>query len=302
MKSKWYKVMIPLLLLMLMAAQALALDTGSVTVAIPFTVEYASGTVVMEALNGAPSPETAELAAAQGSFEVTFTNPGNYQYRIFQRPGEDERIRYDQTVYQVTLFVMSDDDGRLSASVTVGTDGDAHKPESIAFVNEQKTGGLRITKTVKGSDGDTSREWHFTITLSDTADKLYSGVWFDTGVGHVTLRHGETVTLEGIMMGTRYKVTEDDADTDGYTTTFIGAEGVIGGEAVMNVAFVNEKGAAGESPTTTPSASGNASNSTPSTPKTGDETMLVVWAGLAGLSLAAIVVILLLGRKRRTDK
>lgn len=329
MKSKWFKVMIPLLILVLTAAYALASDVGSVTVQIPFTVEFASGTVVMEAVADAPAPEQAEFPGVEeGSFAVTLTEPGNYKYKIYQEPGTDERFRYDETVYTVELFVTTDEVGTLSASVTVGVEDSSHKPDSVAFENERRTGALSITKTVTGSHGDTGREWHFLITLSEKADKLYGGVWFDTGVARVTLKHGETLTVEGLPMGATYEVTEVEADKDGYKTTFTGATGTIGDGTVVEVACVNEKGAptpttnppetdnpqtsdnpqptdatttSGIAPTATPSANGTAapgaSNTTP--PKTGDESMLMVWVGLAAFSLIAIVLILLVQRKRR---
>lgn len=321
MSRKWFRVMLPLLLVLLLAAPGQSKAMESITARVPFTVEYAPGTVVMEPVDGAPAPVTASFTGeAEGVFEVLFTKPGNYLYRIYQQPGPDAYVHYDAAVYTVELSVMVDKAGAPYAAVTVSEDGSAHKPERISFVNEQGTGGLSVTKTVKGTGADTARAWHFTITLSEKADRLYSGVWFDTGVGHITLKHGETVTVEGIPSGTTYTITEDEADASGYVTTSEGATGEIGDGTVTAATFTNEYRPSDtpvdpttpptdpttppDGPTNAPGGPTAAPSGTPSVnpPKTGDESMLTVWIGLAAFSLVAIAVLLLTRKRRSTDR
>ena len=338
MNRIWIKIMIPLLFLMMLATPLRTLAETGVTATIPFTVEYAPGTVVMEAVDDAPEPEQSSFdGVVQGSFAIAFTKPGNYAYRLYQKAGADSNVAYDQTVFNVEIAVMNDAPGEMYAVVTVSVQDHAHKPESVAFENVRKTGGLSVSKTVAGDKGDPEREWHFTITLSEKRSALYDGVWFDLGVGrHVTVRHGETVTVRGLPAGVSYEITEDEANTDGYTTTATGDRGVIGDGTVSAAAFVNEKSSA-STPSNDPSAPGTSNPSDPSTPspsnpsdpsapgtsnpsnpsapgtnnpsgpsssasqpKTGDESNLILWIGLGAFSLVAIIIILLMEHRRRS--
>ena len=287
MNSKWFKMAV-LLLLLALAAPVQALAAEEAWAVIPFTVEYASGTVVMEALDGAPAPVQAEFPGeVEGEFAIRYVKPGNYVYRVYQKPGADENLEYDRTVYRVEVTVLRSD-GNLNASVTTSIDGDAHKPDSVAFENVRRTGSLRIAKTVTGGAGDQNRVWHFTITLSEALSGTYGGVQFDGGVGHVSMKHGETVTVEGIPAGVDFEVAEDEAGKDGYTTTSEGEEGTILRDTAADVEFVNDKASV------LSSIFGSSSS-----PQTGDETQLILWLVLAVVSLIAIVYVLWSRRKPR---
>ena len=75
MHKKWLIGMVFLLLLTVaMPVQAFAMD--SVTAEIPFTVENAPGTVVMEAMHGAPEPEQSAFEnVSEGKFVLRFDEP-----------------------------------------------------------------------------------------------------------------------------------------------------------------------------------------------------------------------------------
>lgn len=396
--SKWLKIMVSLLLIVMMAAPAQVFALESVTARLPFTVQCAEGTVVMEPLNGAPAPQTAQFPRVEeGTFEITFTKPGNFTYKVYQQPGTKTNVDYDDTVYSIVATVLIGADDKLSATITAayenddddgGEDAEKPKPSTIAFENVLHTGGLSLKKTVDGTAGEKDREWHFTITLSEKVDAVYSGVQFTAGVGHVTLKHSDTVTIEGIPAGTTYEVTEDEANKDDYTTTSTGANGTIEKDKVAEAAFVNKKDAVpptepsvsnpptdtnppvtdppvdtteptdlpptepaatddstnppttepndtddpAEPPTTqptdtlepteSPATTAPTASATPSPtsdgpgtattepsptempvnppPKTGDESNLLLWIGVAGFSLTAIVLILIIGRRRRS--
>ena len=380
MNSKWLKVMASLLLLIVLAAPAQVLAFDAVIAEIPFTVEYEPGTVVIEALDGAPAPTPAEFeGAASGTFQVTFSTPGNYYYSICQKEGTNPNVVYSDTVYTVRVTVWTEDQQLLAAvSAYVDEEAEENKVASIAFVNTHGTGGLSLKKTVEGAAGETDREWEFTVTLADKNDKTYGDVWFDEGVAKIKLKHGQTVTINGIPAGMAYEVAEIDADKDGYTTTFTGHQGVIGKNTVIEVSCVNTrekvptdptdptdttkptdpsdttkpsdptdttkpsdpadttkptdpadtakptdppeptdpantaKPTESATPSQTPGSSGSTSTATatpsPSSgttvtnpPKTGDESNLALWIGVAAFSLVAIVFILVSGRKRRSS-
>lgn len=283
MNCKWSRVMV-LLLLILLAAPAQASAMEGITVEIPFTVEYAPGTVVIEPLDGAPAPDIAEYAgAAEGKFEIAYAIPDNYHYKVYQRPGPNENIDYDATVFNVEVCVLVDEAWRMYAVVTVGVDGDPHKPDNVAFENIQRTGALCVKKTV--IEGEEDRDWHFTITLSEKVNGFYGDIRFHDGVGHTALKHGGSVTMEGLPAGAKYEVAEDEANVDGYVTTAEHAKGTIGKDKTITAAFVND---------------GSEAEITP--PQTGDTRQMRLWLCMGGISLLCILWILLSWRKRRAEE
>ena len=73
-------------------------------------------------------------------------------------------------------------------------------------------GSLTLEKTVEIPTGLTPGADTFTLTLTEPTGKLngtYSGVTFVGGVATLEIRHGETITIEGLAAGTTILVTED---------------------------------------------------------------------------------------------
>ena len=104
------------------------------------------------------------------------------------------------------------------------------------------TGDLTISKTVTGTAGDRSREWHFHLTLGDASiDGVYGDMAFKNGVAEFTLKSGQSKTAMGLPAGVTYAVTETEADRDGYKTSSTGATGTIPQDGAAAAAFVNAK-------------------------------------------------------------
>ena len=105
-------------------------------------------------------------------------------------------------------------------------------------------GSLTISKTVTGG-GDRAKEFTFTVTLKDKAGAELTGSFSYDGAkegtissgGTITLRHGQSVTITGLPVGTQYTVTE--AKADGYTTTSSGETGTIPNGSSADAAFSN---------------------------------------------------------------
>ncbi len=125
---------------------------------------------------------------------------------------------------------------------------------------EAPKGNLSVSKEVTGNGGDRNREFTFVIELFDgetalsgafaaTGEAFVEGVeapeiqelTFVDGKTELKLRHGQRVTIQGIPSGAAYKVTETEANQDGYTTTVAGAEGVIAENGNAAAAFVNDR-------------------------------------------------------------
>ena len=104
------------------------------------------------------------------------------------------------------------------------------------------SGSLTVSKTVSGNAGDTEREWAFTVWLGDTGiNGAYGDMTFVGGMATFLLRHGESVTATGLPAGVFYRVTETEADRDGYDTTKHGDTGVIPEDDTAVAAFDNAK-------------------------------------------------------------
>ena len=83
-----------------------------------------------------------------GSFKIAVSEPGTYDYIIYQKPGSDENTKYDDKVYHVKVFVTQVESGELLVTVaaTVGDNGE--KPDRIEFHNEvMESSGSRDSST-----------------------------------------------------------------------------------------------------------------------------------------------------------
>lgn len=121
--------------------------------------------------------------------------------------------------------------------------------------NLPKTSTLKIGKTIKlaenqGTEIDEKKEFSFKITLTDAAgnplneDYRYSGEGLDGGViaagkdgDMFKLKHGQAITIQGLPVGAKYTITEDDAA--GYTPDKKTIEGVVSVDGTSQAAFVN---------------------------------------------------------------
>ena len=146
---------------------------------------------------------------------------------------------------------------------------------AVTYTNETKEphGSLTIEKTVKGTTGDTGKQWNFRVKLMKAnGDPLaeigkvfkftyvkHLGTGEETGEVRVDddgmaifyqagssrgstsmgLAHGQSVTIDGLPEGAGYLVTEDEANTGGYVTTVTGDQGTIVKKQNHKVTFTN---------------------------------------------------------------
>lgn len=106
---------------------------------------------------------------------------------------------------------------------------------------EEKIGNLTISKTVLGNGGETDRDFHFTLALSDRSiNGVFGDISFSNGVANITLKHGESKTAAGLPVGLNYEVAEAEANQDGYTTTSAEETGSIV-EGTTRAVFTNSR-------------------------------------------------------------
>lgn len=205
----------------------------------------------------------------------------------------------------------------------------ADKPATAAFTNtkgstgpgpdpSRETGNLTVSKTVAGDGGETDKDFHFTVTLSDkTVSGVYGSINFTNGVAAFTLKHGESKAASGLPAGVTYTVTETEADRDGYKTTAVGANGTITKDVTAEAAFTNTRENAAPTDPDDPGKPGKPDKPTkpgkpeapagpnkPETPaadvpKTGDDTNPALWLILLGISCIGAVTASVVYRQRR---
>ena len=165
-----------------------------------------------------------------------------------------------------TTYTVAEEEAAKNGYTTeaVGSTGDIKETPTAeaAFTNTRYIGSLAVSKTVGGELGDPNKDWHFAITLKAPAgetlaaqyDYAITGGTASNGkvaVGadgkvtlngnNVTLKHGQTITITGLPVGTTYTVTEDEADKDDYGTAVNGANGAIEKDKTAQVQFTNTK-------------------------------------------------------------
>ncbi len=214
------------------------------------------------------NPEGASLTAADGAQsaavtgagrtdfgEITFTRAGTYKFAITETADNvPENWEYDDSQWTLTI-VVEDQDGRLAVtghSYANDAADPAANSEAAVFTNiYTEPGSLRISKTVSGNNGETERDFHFTVTLTDEAGSALAGSYsytgsksgtVENGTLEVTLRNGESITIADLPAGTRYTVAEAEANTEGYATTVSGGEtGVIASGETAEAAYTNSR-------------------------------------------------------------
>ncbi|MCR5103786.1 MAG: hypothetical protein K6B68_04955 [Eubacterium sp.] len=110
-----------------------------------------------------PSPDRDEVIvdeSGKGQFKIRINEPGTYVYRVFQEPGEDDKVKYDTTKYDIYVFVTTGKDGSLLYSVSVNIADTDKKPDKLEFKN-----------VVSGSSTDTTTEQSTTSEQPTTTDQ-----------------------------------------------------------------------------------------------------------------------------------
>lgn len=227
-------------------------------------------TMTLTAQGEAPMPGGAKDGVATitlkkdvqvGNFgTIEYAKPGTYTYVIAEQAGDETALTFSKATYRATVTVTDGGAGKLTAKTKIAqlTDDAGNAAESTVeaavFTNTAKTGSLTVKKTVV--DGDSQREFGFTVTLVDEDGEPVSGtfgkgehaVTFTDGKATFTLKDGEKKTVAGLPVGVRYTVTEDAAE--GYTTAVNGADGSKAEGTVTEdgatAAFTNTYGTATE--------------------------------------------------------
>ena len=191
------------------------------------------------------------------AFTITFTGaPLTYPY-VGSGGAADGTIVSGGTIYlshgqSITIndlpkdatYTVVEADYSADGYVTthVGSNGTivVDATQVASFTNTRQIGSLMIRKTVTGDLGDRNRYFTFVVEFGSNETYSYHGSKLGTirSGQSVLLKHDEYIVIEGILVGTSYKVTELEAYQGGYTTTSTGSSGLITVDR-STAAFVN---------------------------------------------------------------
>ena len=153
MKKSMKKLLAATLLIIMCMSffPAISYADYSATAEIPVTVSRSGGvpdnatyTVVLAAEDGAPEPKQSTYTFTDKdhalyfketkTFEINFTAPGIYYYTISQIISDSDKVdhmTYDQTVYDVEIYVLNGENNSLYTLINITKQGDETK-EKIA--------------------------------------------------------------------------------------------------------------------------------------------------------------------------
>ena len=144
------------------------------------------------------------------------------------QPTSKDNGRSRSDYYETTLKVTGISGSELTpngGAYNFGDGSDNAVKINAEYTNKVRVGSVAFTKNIQGDNPDTSKYFTFKIQMrnifGDTSDsewKVYEGLDFTVsgiqGVkklgseGTVDLKHGETLTIDGVPIGTEYRITE----------------------------------------------------------------------------------------------
>lgn len=186
-----------------------------------------------------------EVADGQPTWENTNTDKWSYTYSDLPKYDENG-VLYR---YKVAETVPQDYDSAAASGEAVAVKGGDENVYTYNFTNVKK-GALTVEKIVQGNRGETDRAFEFTVKLTgksqtgfeaNTINGKFGDMTFKNGVATFTLKHGESITANGLPAGLTYTVEETNANADGYTTSNSGNTGTIPTGDTEKVYFTNTR-------------------------------------------------------------
>lgn len=165
------------------------------------------------------------------SFKYQFEKEGLYTFRVTEVKGTDATIAYDASVYTITVYIGSNEQGLYEVGRTVMKNNVIQTEQSIDFTNRKGKRDVTVTKVWKDeNDQDGIRPSEITVDLLQdgkpnaqfeiktlTAANGWSATWKDLPIATGTKQHQYTVLESSAGIGYT-STTSGDMDS-GFTIT-----------------------------------------------------------------------------------
>lgn len=98
-----------------------------------------------------PMPKTNEISIdgrGTASFDkIKFTSPGLYEYQVVQNKGTNKDYTYDETIYEVSIYIKSDDKAIFTPIIKIYKNDSELKSEAISFENNYTDPNKNLPQT-----------------------------------------------------------------------------------------------------------------------------------------------------------
>lgn len=161
-----------------------------------------------------------------------FTAPGIYRYVVEETAGSYDGMTYDTSEHTLDVYVTNGADGSYDfAYIFDGKAyGDAEGKTDGTITNTYTTHKVTVGKTVEGNQGNTDKDFSFTVTVNGAEGEQYTlikendtehPITLTSGTPQpVSLKDGQTFVIYGLSENDTYTVVEDDYSSEGYVTSY----------------------------------------------------------------------------------
>lgn len=236
------------------------------------------GSVATSAMTKDGTVEGKYTATVSISSSATWPFAGTYTYSVSEDAGNIQGVTYaaNSINFKVLVGYAVDEDGNptqnLEAQDIQLVVGEGQAKEG-SFTNAYNSGSVKVTKTVSGNAASTTDTFNVDVTFAVASGKVFSENVQIGGIsgqtisedktkitGTITVKHGDTITLSNIPVGTTVTVAENDTkvnapegtDATKYTATYSG-NGAVVSSAAQTIAITNSRTSSIETGVTTDS-------------------------------------------------
>ncbi len=161
-----------------------------------------------------------------------FTAPGIYRYVVEETAGSYDGMTYDTSEHTLDVYVTNGADGSYNfAYIFDGKAyGDAEGKTDGTITNTYTTHKVTVGKTVEGNQGNTDKDFSFTVTVNGAEGEQYTlikendtehPITLTSGTPQpVSLKDGQTFVIYGLSENDTYTVEETDYSSEGYVTSY----------------------------------------------------------------------------------
>lgn len=166
--------------------------------------------------------------------EKKFSVPGIYRYVVKEENGNYSGLTYTTEEKYFDVHVTVNGEGTKSFAYGFVSKDNPLVKDSGIFTNDYDSNGerlhnLKVTKNVTGNQGQTGKDFEFTLKVDGADGEQYYVVFADNRTpitlvsgtaATITLSDDQSVTIYGLSEDDAYTVTETPYTSEGYKTTY----------------------------------------------------------------------------------